>query len=54
MTDSPNEEPSQLALGINNIRKYQKIRVDIIISEEMEIFEFIFQENVVLLNHVLN
>ncbi len=22
MTDSPNEEPSQLALGVNNIRKY--------------------------------
>ncbi len=22
MTDSPNEEPSQLALGLNNIRKY--------------------------------
>jgi len=24
MTDSPNEEPSQLALGLNNIRKYEK------------------------------
>jgi hypothetical protein len=29
MTDSPNEEPSQLALGVNNIRKSaDKIKIE--------------------------
>ena len=48
MTDSPNDEPSQVALGINNVRK---LIVAIVGRYQSSIS--VFEENAVLFNHVL-